>query len=373
MRHLHLLLWTVLIAAGATAQEQSDARVNSESTYRTRSIESLPPSQAEAAMNLATEPSPAPSYLLDQYRLERRSRYSQSGRALSGRDQNALDAQLTAMEQACGNTPAYAFAHWEHNGFLKQDYQTLKQVSATVADASLSALDRTLADAVHAAIYSDDSALEQALASMSSQHSFAPASSTLQKNALHSAQANSIMITHGFEDTFALLQHQRAGLRKDVLVVHLDWLRNPDYAQRIYQQVGAVYAPATGPDDHLKALVKAAQFSTRPFYLSTTLPAQALKRFDGDLYPEGVLLRCHKPLAFDNILATFTWWEQRADRSHIQSGAAINRNYLIALAVLNNFYTAGGEQEKSREVQGLLQALTPSSEQQSRVKQVTSY
>ena len=373
MRHLHLLLWTVLIAASATAQVQSDARVNSESTYRTRSIESLPPTQAEAAMNVAADPSPAPSYLLDQYRLERRSRYSQSGRALSGRDHNALDAQLAAMEQACGNTPAYAFAHWEHNGFLKQDYQTLKQVSATVADASLSALDRTLADAIHAAIYSDDSALEQALASMSTQHSFAPASSTLQKNALHSAQANSIMITHGFEDTFALLQHQRAGLRKDVLVVHLDWLRNPDYAQRIYQQVGAVYAPATGPDDHLKALVKAAQLSTRPFYLSTTLPAQALKRFDGDLYPEGVLLRCHKPLAFDNILATVTWWEQRADRSHIQSGAAINRNYLIALAVLNNFYTAGGEQEKAREVQGLLQALTPSSEQQSRVKQVTTY
>ena len=109
MRHLHLLLWTVLIAASATAQVQSDTRVNSESTYRTRSIESLPPTQAEAAMNVAAEPSPAPSYLLDQYRLERRSRYSQSGRSLSGRDQNALDAQLAAMEQACGNTPARLF------------------------------------------------------------------------------------------------------------------------------------------------------------------------------------------------------------------------------------------------------------------------
>lgn len=321
-----------------------------------------------AADELATV---APSVLLHSYRLERTARYKDDGKILSSKDLKALEDQLNAMEVSAGNSAAFALARWEHFGYLKEDYQAFNDRISAGNHAGVSPLDEAVVYATYGILHNQPASRKKGMESLVMLHNFTPAATSFHRNLLTSAQPNAILFTHGFNDTFGVLAHQLRGVRTDVTVVQLDWLRNDAFRKRIYAELGIPENQWNDtPSSRLQTLTRG-YAPQKPLYLSTTLPPAALRKLD--LWPEGLLLRALKPVSYDNTLSTASWWETQAVRTQLRNGESINRNYLIALSLLNNYYQKLGKEEEAAEVQSLLNALTPKPEQKTRVKQVTTY
>lgn len=362
------LLVVVLLVMSQNVFAQENGR------KRTKAMDSAP-STAREQVEVAAQVAPAarpPAVWLDIYLLERAARYSKEGRILSDKDNQELLEVLDQMGDYCAGSEAHAYAQWVHYGFQPEHYTEYKQLAVLGTQSQAFLQHAAMADLTHGTLNNNADLRSKATVALTDLAAFSLGNLEFHRNALNSALPGGTIITNGNEDTFPLLMAQAQGLRTDVQVIQLDWLRNDTFRKTVFASFNIPEKRLNEPaDGRLKLLLK--HSSNKQIYLSTTLPKHALQKFDGALYPEGVLLRYAETNTVDNLAQTITWWENKATTDHLTGHDPICRNYLIALAVLNNHYLATGQNDKAAETQRLLSLLTPHEPDKRKVKQVSTF
>jgi hypothetical protein len=160
---------------------------------------------------------------------------------------------------------------------------------------------------------------------------------------LLSVPENGLLITHGVEDTYAVLFVQESKkLRSDVLVVSLDWFQNSqirEFANSQYYEL-----PSTNQID-VNYLIQFCQLnSNKNISLSFTLPSPYLKPLKSNLFVHGLVA------VYSNDPYRYNWGEINAnlfnqfDLNRLKIGRTpkefqLARNYLPMFYTLKNQYS----------------------------------
>ena len=367
----HPIPWLLLLALLALNQNTS---AQDKGRLRTKTSSNAP-AEARDMVETAAQLSPAarpPAVWLDVYLLERTARYGKEGRVVSPKEEEELFEVLEQMADYCPGSEAYAYAQWVHHGFQSEHYDAFKTLTQLSAGAQVTPQQNAFADLTHGTLTGNETLRKRGAIELERLSSFSVSNLEFHRNALTSALPGGIIFTNGADDTYPLLMAQANGLRTDVQVIQIDWLRNTTFRKATYTAFSIPEKRFDDPaDQRLKLLLKHA--GNKHVYLATTLPRNALMKFDGALFPEGVLLRYAQTNTVDNVAQTVTWWENHAETTMVRSTDPICANYLIALAVLNNYYQLHGLEEQAHNVQQYLEVLTPRETEKRKVKQVSSY
>ena len=152
-------------------------------------------------------------------------------------------------------------------------------------------------------------------------------------NLLASIEANGILFTGSKGDTYPvlILQYLKK-MRTDIRVVHLDWLKDPVYFQKLKESVGIESPDANG----IRSLS-----NRMPVYVSLAAGREIVEELDFELYCTGLAFKCSTiPLA--NIRMMFGDWWKKCGKSQMTSGYGLNANYLVPMAMLADYANKNG-------------------------------
>jgi hypothetical protein len=152
-------------------------------------------------------------------------------------------------------------------------------------------------------------------------------------NLLASIEANGILFTGSKGDTYPvlILQYLKK-MRTDVRVVHLDWLKDPVYFQKLKEAVGIESPDANG----IRSLS-----NRMPVYVSLAAGREIVEELDFELYCTGLAFKCSTiPLA--NIRMMFGDWWKKCGKSYMSSGYGLNANYLVPMAMMADYANKNG-------------------------------
>lgn len=177
------------------------------------------------------------------------------------------------------------------------------------------------------------------------------------RDLLRSVPANGILVTHGFDDTYASAYLQlKEGIRKDVRIVSLDFLQSQTYRKKL-EAHGIKLPPNKVVDvaflEKLCALNQSGKLA-----LSLTVPKEYLEPIMGRLYIVGLVFEYHAE-EYNNIYMNDYLWNKELDKVLITSAETakaknLSANYLPMLLILRRYYTENSEPERLEEVESAL-------------------
>jgi len=161
-----------------------------------------------------------------------------------------------------------------------------------------------------------------------------PAAYVYAKEMLKSLPPNAILLTQGHLDTYPILADQASGdLRKDVLVINLNWLKQSAYRKSVEQKLGE--NPGWNAQDAPKAMInKLIQKFPQRLYLSMTIEKHLLKDFSSQLHPLGLAFSVQpvKPEKHHDALSKMEWGKI-LESNLPEYMRALHSNYLAALLI----------------------------------------
>ena len=195
-------------------------------------------------------------------------------------------------------------------------------------------------------------------------------------NVLQSCGTEGFLLTNGNEDTYPVFIEQDVRNTNNTLqVVNLDHLVDDTYAKQVYDEMGIPYFKLEREADPIDAAEHILKHEpAAPVYLALTLPSKFLKSHYKDLWLTGLAFRFDPRGEYNNVADLETNWKARFRKEHIQDPEEINKNYLLLLAMLNDYFDSTGQFKERNEVSGLLRILAPpKSMKETKVKTITSY
>ncbi|MBS1978119.1 MAG: SUMF1/EgtB/PvdO family nonheme iron enzyme [Bacteroidetes bacterium] len=196
-------------------------------------------------------------------------------------------------------------------------------------------------------------------------------------NVLMSVEPSAVLITEGESTTVPLYVLQDVlQVRKDVSVLDLDLLTNPEYLQKKLQSVGlSPVGPLSG--DQLRSALCAllpASNQGRKFYYALTLSKENLTSMKESLYVVG-LASLHSVTNVDNVAQIRRNLEKeflldylRVDfngESPDATGKVLSANYLVPMILLYDAYIKEGKREKALELRQLMERIAKDSGKES--------
>jgi hypothetical protein len=147
-------------------------------------------------------------------------------------------------------------------------------------------------------------------------------------NLLQSVEQNGWLITGGKGDTYPLITLQQVrAIRPDVQVIQAAWLEDSTLAQWISQ---ACNVQGT-PEEIIRQLA-----ASYPVYISLAAPTIMLDALEQQLYCTGLAFKCStNPIA--NVKGLYNNWWKNCAKNHLDSGYALNANYLMPLALIASY------------------------------------
>lgn len=177
------------------------------------------------------------------------------------------------------------------------------------------------------------------------------------RNVLNSLEQNAILITHGNVDTYPLIILQQVqNFRQDVKIICLDWFNNAAYLKNLADSDPALLGKLSvnQPYESLNELVKRSE--GKALYLALTIPADVIGDLSNNLYCTGLSVKYSKT-ALNNIPSLDNNWKQLFSKNYITSGETINKNYVLPLVLLYDYYRDSGQTQQAESVRSLLQTL----------------
>lgn len=194
-------------------------------------------------------------------------------------------------------------------------------------------------------------------------------------NSLNSCSDNSILITNGNVDTYpAWIQQEVYDVQPTVEVVNVDLLYNASYCQSTFEAIGV--APmtidrTTDPLDIIEHILD--EEPDVATYMALTMPQEVLRKYSKSLYLTGLTMRYDPSGEFENLSVLADNWESRFRKEHIRKPDPINKNYVMLLAILNNYYDDIGNITARDEVRALMRILVPQTGKSGKVKAISTY
>lgn len=286
---------------------------------------------------------------LNYYKATRYTNYTEQSREISKNRQAELDRLLAQMKKAIPESFAYNYSAYL-NGNKTNDAYTYLDKAYNQNPNSPELWDDMLSKAV---IHSDNSDIEKFSRKLSDSGIYNTAEVTYNRNVLSSVEQNGILVTNGNVDTYpVLMMQQLQSYRKDVRIICLEWLANETYSKTVSEWLKLKISEDIQLSDIL------ASSSGKAVYMSLTLPPDDIAKYSANLYCTGLAMKYSKT-ALDNVPVLVSNWEKLFDKTAIQSTEDINKNYLIPLVLLKQYYkTSSAKKEQQDEVKFYFESVT---------------
>lgn len=169
------------------------------------------------------------------------------------------------------------------------------------------------------------------------------------KDLLNSLDANAVLVTNGYMDTYpAWALQAKNGLRTDVTIVFLDLIHDKVYRTELGKTLG-LQLTGSEPDEFVAEMIK---LKTKTLYLSSGLDKTILKQHEGQLKMNGLAFR----IRGDESTMLKQFWEKHVNQKALKTtwGTGdenqLKRNYLPALIKLYRIYKNAGNDKQAAEV-----------------------
>ncbi|NRA11630.1 MAG: hypothetical protein HRT57_06725, partial [Crocinitomicaceae bacterium] len=173
------------------------------------------------------------------------------------------------------------------------------------------------------------------------------------EDVLLSVPENGVLITHGFDDSYATWYKQNsADVRKDVTIISLDFLQSDHYRELLKED--GYKLPESKVVD-VKFLKSFCELNTsKSISISLTTPKEYFKPIQSSLYITGLVFEYHKD-EFDNFHRNDDLWNSTL-KKHLVNNATdekskqLSSNYLPMLLQLRKVYVKMDLKGKLEEV-----------------------
>lgn len=202
-------------------------------------------------------------------------------------------------------------------------------------------------------ILGDESALKQQLIKMNAAKHFSTELTRFASDVLESLPKNSVLITHGDDDTYPLLIEQFVNsTRKDVQIISLDHIQSETYRDELKKK-GFKFPNSNIIDpSYFKEFVNQ---NKRNLIVATTVPRNYLQTIKGQLQVDGLGFKVVKTKS-DKDGARLSKLYESTIKPSLQNAKAsgynkLISNYLPFLFEVRNYWVDKGDLEKVKEVE----------------------
>jgi len=182
----------------------------------------------------------------------------------------------------------------------------------------------------------------------------------LTDNVLHYAEdillsvpENGVLITHGFDDSYATWYKQNnSEVRMDVQIVSLDFMQSEHYRQLLKEDGYKIPESKVIDLNFLKSFCEMNE--TKNISISLTTPKEYFKPLQNNLYITGLVFEYHE-VEFNNFERNDDLWnttlkKHLVDNATDEKSKQLSSNYLPMLLQLRKVYVKSGEEEKLKQV-----------------------
>lgn len=194
------------------------------------------------------------------------------------------------------------------------------------------------------------------------------------QDVLNSVEQNSTLVSHGIDDTYALLYWQICkNQRKDVRVISLDFLQSKIEIENLKKEKFAVPNQTLIDTSFFKLFMNAN--TQKQIAISLTLPKEYLKMLTANLHVNGLVFK-YTTQAFNNDFYNCEYlWNQKLNKKVIQEpfseqAKTLSSNYLPMLFVMRKVYSQQKEMDKLKEVDLMIDKISIQSQKSTEVDKV---
>lgn len=193
------------------------------------------------------------------------------------------------------------------------------------------------------------------------------------KDILYSVPDSGVLITHGFDDTYAAWYDQQVkGIRKDVHLISLDFLQSKAYRTQLVKDGFTMPSSTTINVNYLKEFCRLN--SGKGISISLTTPKEYFKPIEDKLYVTGLVFEYHTE-EFNNFDRNEKLWNTDLDKYLVNSstnekGKKLTSNYLPMLFQLRAVYTEKGLNDKKAAVDKAIDKIAVQCKKYEQVQQL---
>lgn len=197
----------------------------------------------------------------------------------------------------------------------------------------------------------------QTLLSLSQKDVYSESTEFYGQDMINSAPSNSILITHGNEDSYGALYAQKVKReREDVEIISLDWLTSPQYRTNLKTKGWKLPTSDFIDTKHLQEFCELNKDKT--IAISMTLPKEYLIPILDKLYVSGLVFE-YLDVPTDLSLRNQELWKKTLNKKLIESeDKGLVNNYLPMLFQLKKIYQTDGNTEAVNDIDRAIQIIT---------------
>ncbi len=176
---------------------------------------------------------------------------------------------------------------------------------------------------------------------------------TYGKDILLSVPNNGVLITHGFDDTYAVWYDQQVnGVRKDVTLVSLDFMQSETYRANLKKDGFKIPQREVVDVSFLKQFCS--MNKSKKLAISLTTPKEYFSPIQSLLFVTGLVFEYHQN-DFSNFSRNEDLWNNLLNKTLVNNAVdskskQLSANYLPMLFQLRAVYLEQGEDEKMKEI-----------------------
>lgn len=290
---------------------------------------------------------------LNYYKAIRYAEYTDKSRKISDAAEAKLVQILGEMQRNVAGSFAFYYANYLQQNRSVSSFNHLENAFLLRPD------DNELWDDMlcKSVIENNNQQIDFFARKLSESNIYSEAELEYNKNVLNSVEQNAILVTHGNTDTYPLIILQQVqNYRRDVKIICLDWFNNSNYLSDLSKSDSKLFGKLTinQPYESIKSITKNAQ--DKPLYLGLTIPGDVVVELSKDLYCTGLAMKYSKsPLS--NMISLEANWNQFFSKKTITQKEAINKNYVLPLVLLNDYYKESGRTSDAASIQKILQSI----------------
>lgn len=190
---------------------------------------------------------------------------------------------------------------------------------------------------------------------------------------LKSAPLNGVLVTHGFEDSYAAQYVQlKKGVRPDVQIVSLDFLQSDTYRKSLIAKGYKLPSNKIVDVQFLNEFCKLN--AAKNVSISMTTPKEYLQNMKANLYVVGLVM-VYSAEEYNNNYQNDYLWEKEFDKSLIENATSskakeLSANYLPMLLLLRQYYINSSDRMRIVEVDKVLDKVAVQCNKYEQVKKI---
>ena len=190
---------------------------------------------------------------------------------------------------------------------------------------------------------------------------------------LKSVPLNGVLVTHGFEDSYAAQYVQlKKGVRTDVQIVSLDFLQSDTYRKSLLAKGYKLPSNKIVDVQFLNEFCKLN--AAKNVSISMTTPKEYLHSMKANLYVVGLVM-VYSAEEYNNNYQNDYLWEKEFDKSLVENATSskakeLSANYLPMLLLLRQYYINSSDRMRIVEVDKVLDKVAVQCNKYEQVKKI---